>query len=110
MIFTVNVIQYWLGICELLKSKIILSMKITTDIRYDFLIHTKLIKNVEVVHKKKNKHSGELLAVRYKPFEMSILAEQSKNDLQHIIGCDIAEQISIQFLDGTVKTYQGEIA
>jgi hypothetical protein len=85
-------------------------MKITTDLRYDFLIHTKMIKNVEVVYKKKKRFNGGLSAVHYKPFEVNIVNGQSKEIGEHTIHFELAEQITIQFLDGTLKIYQDDAA
>lgn len=85
-------------------------MEITTDMKDDFLSHTQLIENVEVVYKKKKKHNGELSTVKHEPIEVSISDEQSREDPEHTIDFDLAEQINIKFSDGTIKTYQDEIA
>lgn len=50
-------------------------MKVTLDIKYDSLTHTKFIENIEVVYKKKKKYIGKLSSVKLEPFVMSILDE-----------------------------------
>jgi hypothetical protein len=85
-------------------------MKITTDIKDELLTLTSLIENIEVVYKKKDKYNGEVTAVKYKPFEVIITDRQRKEDQKHTIDFDSAEQITIKYFDGTVKTYQDEIA
>lgn len=86
-------------------------MKITTDIKSDFLDNTKLIEQVEVVYKKKKRYHGALSGVPNDPFEVKILDKENKDDdPEHIIDFDLAEQITITFLNGQVKTYQDEVA
>lgn len=85
-------------------------MKITSDIKENLLTLTKLIENIEVVYKKKKKYSGELSRVKQSPFEARILDEKNEDGSEHIIDFDIAEQITIKFFDGTIKTYQDEVA
>jgi hypothetical protein len=85
-------------------------MEITIDIKDDLISHTKLIENVEVVYKKKKKHNGALSVVKLSPFEVRILDDKIKEeDREHIIDFDLAQQITLTFFDGTVKTYQDEI-
>jgi hypothetical protein len=85
-------------------------MEITTDLKDDLLTHTKLIENVEIVYKKKKKHSGALSLVKIVPFEVRILDEKSNaEDAEHVVDFDLAQQMTLTFYDGTVKTYQDEI-
>lgn len=85
-------------------------MEITFDIKDDLISHTKLIENVEVVYKKKKKHNGALSAVKIRPFEVRILDETTKEENpQHLIDFDLAQQLTLTFFDGTVKTYQDPI-
>ena len=86
-------------------------MRITTDIKDDLLTHTKFIENIEVVYKKKKKYNGSLCVVKHHPFEVRILVVQNKEeDPEHIIDFELAQQITIKFFDGTVKTFQDEVA
>lgn len=85
-------------------------MEITIDIKEDFITHTKLIEDVEVVYKKKKKHNGTLSAVKHDPFEVRILEEESKGENpEHSIDFDLAQQITLKFFDGIIKTYQDEL-
>ncbi len=84
-------------------------MKITHDIKDDLLTRTKLIDNIEVVYKKKKKFNGALAAVKHDPFEVRILDEETKQNPEHQIDFEIAEQITIKFFDETIKTYQDEV-
>ncbi|PQA93030.1 hypothetical protein B0A69_12770 [Chryseobacterium shigense] len=84
-------------------------MKITTDIKDNVLTRTKLIDNIEIIYGKKKIHNGALSAVRHEPFEVKILDDQCKDDPEHIIDFDLAQQITIKFFDGTLKTYQDEV-
>jgi len=85
-------------------------MEITIDIKHDFIAHTKLIENVEVIYKKKKKYNGTLSTVKPDPFEVRILDEKSKEENpEHTIDFKLAQQITLSFFDGTIKTYQDEI-
>lgn len=85
-------------------------MEINIDLKDDLTTHTKLIENVEIVYKKKKKYSGALSLVKLVPFEVRILDEKSKaEDPEHVIDFDLAQQMTLTFFDGTVKTYQDEI-
>jgi hypothetical protein len=85
-------------------------MRITTDIKDDLLTHTKLIEDIEIVYKKKKKYNGSLSVVKHRPFEVRILVDQSKEENpEHIVDFELAQQITIKFFDGTVKTFQDEI-
>lgn len=86
-------------------------MRITTDIKDDLLTHTKLIENIEVVYKKKKKYRGALSVVKHHPFAVRILDDQNKEENpEHLIDFELAQQITIKFFDGTVKTFQDEVA
>ncbi|MBO6186149.1 MAG: hypothetical protein J6O88_15935 [Chryseobacterium sp.] len=84
-------------------------MIITNDIKDELLTCTKLIEDIEVVYKKKKKYNGVLSAVKNDPFEVTILDQNNKEDIERIIDFDLAEQITLTFFDGTVKTYQDEV-
>ncbi|SHL76084.1 hypothetical protein SAMN05444360_10495 [Chryseobacterium carnipullorum] len=84
-------------------------MKITTDIKDSVLTLTKLIDNIEIIYGKKKIHHGALSSVTHEPFEVKILDDQCKEDPEHVIDFDLAQQMTIKFFDGTVKTYQDEV-
>lgn len=84
-------------------------MLITPDITNNILEMTKSIEHIEVVYKKKKKYSGAVAYVKYSPFEVAISAEVGKDDSEHIIDFEAAQQMTITFYDGTVKTFMDEI-
>ena len=84
-------------------------MLITPDIRNNILEMTKSIEHIEVVYKKKKKYSGAVTYVKYSPFEVAISAKVDKEDSEHIIDFEAAQQMTITFYDGTVKTFIDEI-
>jgi hypothetical protein len=101
----------WLGYCKyFIYNFKFYNMEITFDLKEDLITHTKLIENIEVVYKRKKRYSGELSRVKLVPFEVQILDEKGKTgDPEHVIDFDLAQQITLTFFDGTVKTYQDEI-
>lgn len=81
-------------------------MDITSDLKDDILNHTKSIENIEVVYKKKNKYSGTLARVQQTPFEITILNNNHKEETEHTVDFDLAQEITIKLFDGTIKAFK----
>ncbi len=85
-------------------------MEIRNDMTEDILTLTKTIESINVEYKKKKKYLGTLASVNRSPFEVRISDKKNKLEPEHTVDFDLAEQITINFFDGTVKTYQDDIA
>nr|WP_314499303.1 hypothetical protein [uncultured Chryseobacterium sp.] len=70
---------------------------------------TKSIEQIEVVYKKNKRFSGALAYVTEAPFTVAILAKVDKENSEHLIDFESAQQMTISFSDGTVKTFMDEI-
>lgn len=84
-------------------------MEITTDLKNNILNETKSIETIEVVYKKKKKYAGTLASVKQSPFEIKIVHEDKKEDAEHLIDFELAQEITIKFHDDTVKVYKDSV-
>ncbi|REC54012.1 hypothetical protein DRF62_11365 [Chryseobacterium piscium] len=85
-------------------------MDITNDFKDEILNLTKSIENIEVVYKKKDKYSGTLASVKQSPFQITILDDNHKEETEHTIDFELAEEITIKLFDGTIKTFKDAVA
>ena len=79
-------------------------MDITSDLKDDILHLTKSIENIEVVYK--NKYSGTLARVQQTLFEITILNDNHKEETEHTVDFDLAQEITIKLFDGTIKAFK----
>ncbi|WP_265429986.1 hypothetical protein [Chryseobacterium sp. YIM B08800] len=84
-------------------------MDITNDFKEEILNSPTSIENIEVVYKK-NKYNGKLVKVNQLPFEMTIFDNDIKDDPEHAIDFTLAEEITIKFFDGAIKTFKDPIS
>lgn len=82
------------------------SIDITSDLKDNILHLTKSIENIEVVYKKKNKYSGTLARVQQTLFEITILNDNHKEETEHTVDFDLAQEITIKLFDGTIKAFK----
>lgn len=84
-------------------------MDITNDFKEEILNATTLIETIEVVYKK-NKYNGKLVKVNRSPFQMTIFDDNLKDNLEHVIDFTLAEEITIKFFNGTIKTFKDPVS
>lgn len=84
-------------------------MDITNDFKEEILNSTTSVENIEVVYKK-NKYNGKLVRVNQSPFGMTIFDDYLKDDPEHVIDFTLAEEITIKFFDGTIKTFKDPVS
>jgi hypothetical protein len=84
-------------------------MDITNDFKEEILNATISIETIEVVYKK-NKYNGKLVKVDRSPFQMTIFDDDLKDDPEHVIDFTLAEEITIKFFDGTIKTFKDPVS
>ncbi|MBW3521377.1 MULTISPECIES: hypothetical protein [unclassified Chryseobacterium] len=84
-------------------------MDITNDFKEEILNATISIETIEVVYKK-NKYNGKLVKVDRSPFQMTIFDDDLKDDPEHVIDLTLAEEITIKFFDGTIKTFKDPVS
>lgn len=83
-------------------------MNITSDLKEGILNFTKSIENIEVVYKKKDKYNGTLAKVKQLPFE--IIISDIEDDIEHTVDLKLAQEITVKFFDGTIKTYKDPVS
>lgn len=84
-------------------------MDITNDFKEEILNATTSIETIEVVYKK-NKYNGKLVKVDRSPFQMTIFDDDLKDDSEHFIDFTVAEEITIKFFNGTIKTFKDPVS
>lgn len=84
-------------------------MDITNDFKEEILNSPTSIENIEVVYKK-NKYNGKPLKVNQSPFEITIFDDDIKDNPEHVIDFTLAEEITIKFFDGTIKTFKDPVS
>ncbi|MFL9833724.1 hypothetical protein [Chryseobacterium terrae] len=85
-------------------------MEITDDFKNEILTNSKAIESIEVFYKKKEKFKGQLAFVKDDPFEIKIFDKSNKADeAEHLIYFGRAEEITLNYFDGTVKVFKDSI-
>jgi len=84
-------------------------MDITNDFKEETLNSITSIENIEVVYKK-SKYNGKLVKVDQSPFQMTIFDGDLKDDPEHVVDFTLAEEITIKFFDGTIKTFKDPVS
>lgn len=85
-----------------------MNMEITTDLKNEILNNYRIIENIEVVYKKKEKFRGQLSVAQKEPLEIKII-DTDKHEAEHLVYFGRAVEITLNYFDGRVKVFRDYI-